>query len=332
MNMEAPIFIVGTPRSGTSLLRNILNRHPRIAICAETHFHNYAYQRRKAFGDLRDPMSRRRLVEEYLALKYYLRFVTDPAGLTERLMREGTSYEALFTSLVKYHAEGKPRWGEKTPQHALFAETLCDWYPNGTLIHIIRDPRGVVASLQRMPWATDSVVQNARRWLKHNLAARRCSLRPQYLQVRYETLVTRPEQEVARICERLGEEYSPSLLDPQQQSVHPPPQPWSLRAQQPITTERLGSWRADLTAEQVSQIEWALGRHMETFGYQRAMDPPSGLTIARGLGFAMFDSARTRLTQLPGIWYRLARPTKLVEEEAWRRRARKRESIPREAR
>jgi hypothetical protein len=332
VNREAPIFIVGASRSGTSLLRNILNRHPRIAICAETHFHSYAYQRRRAFGDLGDPKNRRRLVEEYLALKR-LRFVTDPAGLTETLMREGTSYEALFTSLVKYHAGGKPRWGEKTPQHALFAETLCEWYPKGTILHIIRDPRDVVASLQRMSWAADSVVQNARRWLKHNLAARRCSLLPQYLQVRYETLVTRPEQEIARICERLGEEYSPSLLDPRGQVVFPPPVRWTQSAQQPITTERLGSWREDLTAEQVSQIEWALGRHMETFGYQRSMDPPSGLTIARGLGFAMFDSARTRLAQLPGIWYHLARPTKLVMEEAWMsRRVWKRESIPPAAR
>lgn len=321
MAIEAPIFIVGASRSGTSLLRNILNRHPRIAICGETHFHHYIYTRRRAFGDLSDPKNRRRLVEEYLALKR-LRFVTDPAGLTEKLMREGTSYQALFTCFVKYHtvSQNKQRWGEKTPQHALFSETLCEWYPGGTIIHMIRDPRDVVASLQKMSWAADSVIQNARRWLKHNLAAQRCSHRPQYLPVRYETLVTQPEQEVARICERLGEEYAPAMLDPQGHSVFPPPVSWTARAQQPITTERLDKWREELTEEEVSQIEWALGPHMETFGYRRALNPPSIPTIVRGLCFAGFDTVRTRLMQLPGIWYYLVRPTKLAKEESWMNR------------
>jgi hypothetical protein len=302
-------------------MRNILNRHPRIAICGETHFHQYVYARRRAFGDLSCPENRRRLVEEYLALKR-LRFVTDRAGLTEKLLLEGMSYKALFSCFVKYHtqAQGKPRWGEKTPQHALFAETLCEWYPGATIIHMIRDPRDVVASLQRMPWASGSVVQNARRWLRDNLAARACSHRPQYLPVRYETLVTQPEQELARVCQRLGEEYLPELLDPAGDDVLPPPVPWLVRAEQPITTDRVGRWREDLTAEQVSQVEWVVGRHMESFGYQRAQDPPSILCIARGLGFAVFDTARIRLSQLPGIWYHLARPTKLAREESWMRR------------
>jgi hypothetical protein len=56
---------------------------------------------------------------------------------------------------------------------------------------------------------------------------------------------------------------------------------------------------------------------METFGYVRASDPPSSLTIALGLGEAALDTVRTRLTQLPGIWYHLARPTKLAKEEFW---------------
>src|SRR5579864_5854192 len=104
---ESPIFIVGAPRSGTTLLRNILNRHPRIAICGETHFRHYIYGRRWAFGNLSDPKNRRRVVEEFLAVRRLQRFVIDPAGLTEKLLREGTSYQALFTSFVKYHAESQ---------------------------------------------------------------------------------------------------------------------------------------------------------------------------------------------------------------------------------
>jgi hypothetical protein len=335
VDMEAPIFIVGAPRSGTTLLRTLLSRHPRIAICGETQFHHYVYARRRVFGDLGDPKNRRRVIEEYLALRRMRRFMNDRAALTEKLMREATSYQALFTCVVKNYAEwqGKERWGEKTPQHALFSETLCDWYPGGTLIHLIRDPRDVVASMQHVPFAGDSVVRNAWMWLACNLAAQRCSNLPQYLPVRYETLVTQPEQELRRICAHLNEEYVASMLEPQEHVDPPAPVPWSERAQQRITTERIDKWREELTAEQVSQIEWVVGTHMETFGYQRSMDPPSSLTIARGLGFAAFDFVRMRLRQIPGIWYHLARPTKLDREESWmHRRMAKRGELPTGAR
>ena len=52
MGSKPPVFVVGSPRSGTSLLRNMLNRHPSLAICGETHFDHYVYKRRRAFGDL----------------------------------------------------------------------------------------------------------------------------------------------------------------------------------------------------------------------------------------------------------------------------------------
>jgi hypothetical protein len=331
MAVDAPIFIVGAARSGTTLMRNLLNRHPSIAICNETHFHHYVYKRRGAFGDLANPRNRERVIREYLAL-WRLWFVGDRGALSEKLMREATTYQELFSGIARHDAElyGKERWGEKTPQHALFSQTLCDWYPGATLIHMIRDPRDVVASMQRMPFAADSVVQNAWKWREWNLAAQRCSDRPQYLEVRYETLVARPEQELRRICERLGEKFVPSMLDPRERPEAPTFIPWMKRAEQSVTTERLGKWQEELTPKEVAQIEWTVGRHLETFGYQRTVHSPSALTIGQGLGFALFDNARRRIPQLPGIWYYLFRPTKLAKEEYWtRRRAAKEEGSPR---
>jgi len=180
-----PVFIVGSPRSGTSLLRNILNRHPALAVCGETHFHHYVYKRRKAFGDLRNPQNRQHLVAEFLALWRIQRLGMDLQALSGRLSRDATSYRAFFRSVLEHYAEsqGKKRWGEKTPQHVLFTETLCEWYPGAVILHVVRDPRDVVASLQRMPWAANSVVTNARVWLKCNRAAMRSRNRPGHLLV-----------------------------------------------------------------------------------------------------------------------------------------------------
>src|SRR6266851_2044993 len=221
MQRKPPVFIVGAPRSGTTLLRNILNRHPALAICGETQFHRHVYSRRRAFGSLADPKNRERLVHEYLSTDRIKRLGMDLSKLREKLLREGDSYRAVFTCVMEHYAEshGKQRCGEKTPQHALFTETLCDWYPGATIIHLLRDPRDVVASLQRMPWASDSVVTNARVWVGQNVAAQRSSHRSGYLLVRYETLVNRPEEELIRICAHLDEEYSPLMLVPQEESI-----------------------------------------------------------------------------------------------------------------
>jgi hypothetical protein len=318
---QPPIFIVGSPRSGTSLMRTILNRHPDLAICNETHFLQLVYQarRRRAFGDLKDANARRRLVEEYVATQRMRRLGMDSTVLTERLLHEGISYRALFACLLDCYAQskGKRRCGEKTPQHARISETLCEWFPGAIILHMLRDPRAAVASLQQEPWASRSAVTNARNWLACNLGARRSSHRSEYLEVRYETLVTQPEAEVARICSFLGEEYFSSMLIPN--DVPPPGFPVE-RIYTPITAERIGTWREELTAEQVAQVEWVVGDHLQTFGYPREAPLASRLSIVRGLSVAAADFVRRGIGARPAGWYYYLRPAELVKQERWRRR------------
>lgn len=322
--MNRPIFIVGGPRSGTTLLRNMLNRHPALAICRETSFYHYVYIRRRNFGSLSDLRNRERLVKEYLATDRIRSLQMDLPALQQTLLAEGTSYDAFFASLVRFYArsQGKKRGGEKTPHHALFTETLCEWYPDATVIHVLRDPRDVVASLQRMPWGPNSVLGNTHLWLRHNLAARRSRLRPQYLKVRYEQLVARPEEELKRICSFVGEEYSPAMLVPNWDPTAS--RPWIQRAEEPVTTGRVGKWRAELTADEVALVEWAAGPHLQKFGYEAAEGPPTSLTLVRGLVSAAFDSLRRRAAEFPGSWYFLMQPTKLVAEETAKNRYRNR--------
>jgi hypothetical protein len=317
-----PVFIVGAPRSGTSLLRQMLNRHPELAICNETHFLRIICKkgRREAFGDLGNRANRQRLVNEYVSLRPMQRLGVDCTRLAERLVQEGTSYQALFTSVLRYYAEsqGKRRFGEKTPRHALFVDTLCEWFPGAVILHIVRDPRDVVASLLRMPFGSRSVVLNARLWLRLNLAARRSSHLHEYLEVRYEALVIQPEQELTRICTFIGEEYSPAMLTPEQPAVTD--DSWRNRYQTPLTTSRVNQWRRELTPEQVAQIEWAVGPHLERFGYAREAPPASILTIVRGVSFAAFVKARRAIATLPALWYGHVKPMAISKHEYWMNR------------
>jgi hypothetical protein len=318
---DKPIFIVGAPRSGTTLLRNLLNRHPQIAIFRDSDFYHYVFRRSRSFGDLSDPRNRQRLVKEYLSIHSIRRAQLDTQKLEAALLREGGSYDSFFLSLLRFYArsQGKRRCGDKG-HYGLFTEALCEWYPGATIIHLVRDPRDVVASLLCLKWADQNVLGNARLWLRCNLAARRSLHRPQYLLVRYEQLVTQPQQELRRICGFAGEEYSDAMLVPN----HDPTadRPWFQRAEEPVTTERLGKWRSQLTADQVALIEWLVKPHMQTFGYEPAGASPKTLTVAGGLASAAYDAARRRAGEFPRIWYSLTWSTHLAKEEAAKERFR----------
>jgi hypothetical protein len=319
-----PIFIVGAPRSGTTLLRNMLNRHPAIAIYRESDFYHRVYLRRKSFGSLSVIRNRQHLVKQYLSTRCVGRMQMDPKALEAILLQDGVSYEAFFLSLLRFYAEtqGKRRCGEKTPRHALVTEALWEWYPGATVIHLVRDPRDVVASFLRMPWADHNVLGNANLWLRYNLAARRSRHHPQYLLVHYEQLVTQPEQELGRICTFVREDYFPAMLVPR----HDPTadRPWLFRAEEPIDTGRLGKWQEQLTADQVGLIEWLVKPHMQTFGYEPAGRTPSNYSLAKGLVAAAYDAARRREGEFPGLWYFLTRSTDLAKEEVAKERYRSR--------
>ncbi|HUA19620.1 MAG TPA: sulfotransferase [Bryobacteraceae bacterium] len=310
---QPPIFIVGAPRSGTSLLRQMLNRHPALAICYETHFLRLVYgtRQRRAFGDLSDPQNRRRLVNQYVSLPYTRDLGVDCQRLADKLMQEGASYPAIFGCVLDFYAEsqGKRRCGEKTPGHSLYVETLCEWFPGAIVLHIIRDPRDVVASLMRMPFGSPSAMVNARTWRRYALAARRSSHRPEYLEVRYETLVREPEQELTRICRFLGEEFSPCMLTAERETLG------HHGYRSPVTTERLGVWRGKLSRREVAQVEWMAGSELEAFGYAREVPAASAATILAGAGFAALTVAKRAAPKLPALWQRLFAPGEIAQYE-----------------
>ena len=188
-----PIFVIGSPRSGTTLLRLILDSHPRISCGEETHF----------LRELGAIVGRDwELVSTY--------------GLTREwwLTRIRQLY-ADFQAEVLAHS-GKARWAEKDPTYTLHLRFIEELFPDALYVHLLRDGHDVVASF-RDRWGYRSAARAARtEWARYVTAARELERRlpdGRFLELRYEELVAEPETHGRRLFEFLGEAWDPAALE-----------------------------------------------------------------------------------------------------------------------
>jgi len=190
---SAPVFVIGSPRSGTTLLRLILDSHPRISCGEETHF----------LRDLEAVVGRNwELVATYgLPREWWIEHI--------RELYEAFQAEVLARS-------GKVRWAEKDPTYTLHLPFIEELFPDALYLHLLRDGYDVVASF-RDRWGYKSAARAARtEWARYVGAARELGTRlPQdrFLEVRYEELVADPDGQGQRIFGFLGEAWDPAVLE-----------------------------------------------------------------------------------------------------------------------
>lgn len=275
-----PLLIGACPRSGTTLLRSMLDNHPELAVPGETNFVFDLWRYRARFGDLRDEANRRRMAE----------FVVDAEGRGAKRIRAGRSREetvervaqagptvgSVAAAFWELYAErkGKPRWGDKRPAYAGFIGVMFDLWPAAQFVNLVRDPRGAVASTLRTDWDPEEVrlpsaiatwEQSVQRVDRH---ARR--LRPdQLLDVRYEDLVREPAAELRRICVfaglRADDEAIEQMITEKRSGQFR--EGWHERLNEPISTGPIDSWREKLGDGEVAVIEHATKRWFPRFGY-----------------------------------------------------------------
>lgn len=162
------IFIVGVSRSGTTLVRRILDSHSRVAIATENHYlgHLLPWEGARVYfrrvGDLHDDAAVRRLVDliyspefqrrsRFRELSPYWRWLTRRVRrdrVEAALLASDRSERGIFEAFLRLYAEatGKSVIGEKTPAHLAYVETLLDWFPGAQVVHMVRDPRAVYSS------------------------------------------------------------------------------------------------------------------------------------------------------------------------------------------
>lgn len=255
MQITDYIFIVGVSRSGTSLMRRIFNRSSQAALCDENFYMGHLIESEgmrykfRRFGDLSDDQNVKRLTDFIYspAFKQYSRlkkltwqwrwFVTEvsPEVMLERLLACDRSERAVFDVFLSLFAEAQNAVvkGEKTPAHIRYIDELLEWFPNGKIVHMMRDPRAIFTSelRRRKEFPVTTIYKLLRRvdillklflmvqvtitWRDSVKRYRRNieMYNDRYLLVRFEDLVSCPQESTRELCNKLGLEFQEQMLE-----------------------------------------------------------------------------------------------------------------------
>lgn len=273
-----PIFVVGMPRSGTTLLAALLSAHSRIAIGPETAYFDLVWKplERNAGLSKWDPIAQR-LHEFFLKpsvalmglaqadLLQAFRLAFDQGKLTHRLMlsRMMETYAGL---------QQKAAWGEKTPGHFLYVPAIKTEFPEAEIFFIIRDPRDIHLSLDKVAWNDGNVFNHALQWREYQSIAKRYqkTYGDSFTPLRYEDLITDPKTVLRTLTQKVGLSFEEEMLDRYQNQplFDSKDEPWKTKVASPIDAANAGKWRTKLPTEQWGIFTTLCGSHLREFGYE----------------------------------------------------------------
>jgi Sulfotransferase family len=282
-----PIFIVGSPRSGTTLFSRILDGHSRIAIYHETHYYPIFRPDLHRYGDLRQPPNLRRLIDDIREVTRVQGFIAPPTREEFLDTLCEPSFEGVLDTLLWLYAkkQGKTRGGDKTPAHHAYLGEIREKFPGSPVIYILRDPRDVVASMQKA-FGT-SLDGSIRTWNAAFHDYRKFS-RHVHL-VRYEDVVADPATAAESACAFIGESFEPEMLRfferiPQRLTTRP----IFKKLTQDVDQASIGSYRG-LTAEAIARTEALCAEGMEALNYPFTAAKPQRIVLSppSKLGFLL---------------------------------------------
>ncbi|HEX7256158.1 MAG TPA: sulfotransferase [Gaiellaceae bacterium] len=316
--MNPYVFIVGCPRSGTTLLSRIGDAHPELAIIRELHWLPRWWERR--VGLTNEGFVTRELIAKIRSHERFPRLELEPSAL-DRLLGDDRPkhYTRFVADLFSLHGDvkGKRLVGEKTPHYVRALPTLHALWPHAKFVHLIRDGRDVALSLLdwsrsdraagRFPsWDEDAVTTAALFWDCHVRLGREAAGllgSERYHELRYESLVVDPKRECQRLCDFLGVRFDQAMLSFHKGHVRSK----KSGPRRPVTPG-LRRWREQMESEDVARFEAAAGHLLTDLGYPTGAPPASAEALDRAGRFrtAFAEYAHSRRLPVPQAWNQIA--------------------------
>lgn len=293
-NNRAPVFIVGCPRSGTTLLGSYLRGTSKFAAYrAEADVFPVL---RPAFGDLKFAHNRKKLVDRWLRSRLFQVSGLEPDDFQARVMSECLCEGDFLRIQMEQIAsrQGLERWFDKTPDNLLYIHDINRQIPGSLFIHIIRDGRDVALSYSQMGWSK-SRSRNCQRqlllagafwqWIVRRGRADSQVLGSRYLEVQFEHLIEKPRETLSNVGAFIGERLD--YDDLRGRGVGSPQ-----RANTSFPEEinggglsPVGRWKRVLTDQQLGALEAVLGDYLSQLGYACA-----------SMGRSSLEGLRTHIT------------------------------------
>lgn len=304
-------FVIGVPRSGTTLLRVLLDSHSRILAPPESPW---------LLGGYGPDSSLRGLLENLAEGDYGV--ARNVSGIDRaRILAAGRSFlAALYGSAME--ARGKALLVFKTPHDIRHLEFLAEFLPAARFVHITRDGRDVCLSqlAKKGSFFHDlkefgrlNYANAFRRWMDWERKARAVLARPgtRSINLRYEDLVADPARELARITAFLGLAFEPAMLD-YAQTAHDYPA-WEagstdVAARQSISTESVGAWRRRPMTAEMRRVHARHDAFLVEIGYAPSGAKLSVADRAADAAMAALAPARRLFDGLHGLRRRVAGP------------------------
>jgi hypothetical protein len=297
-----PLFVVGCGRSGSTLLRLMLDAHPSLAIPGESHFIPQLW---RDFGGRR-PVDANAITRALVATPHFGHWKIPEDAVWARVQTlRSPSFadviEAAFLADADVH--GKARWGDKTPIYVRSIPLLSRLWPDARFVHLIRDGRDVALSYLSLHWGPPTIWAAARKW-RIDVDAGIRDGRPlgtsRYLEVRYESLVADPRDVLGSICAFAGLVFEEAMLDPARREGHETLAPEEGRAFHARSEREVEAgardWRTQMTDDDVRAFESVAGPLLAGLGYERrfpetgARDRLEGAVRTRAIDLLTFGS------------------------------------------
>jgi len=291
---DRPIFICGHPKSGTSLLRNLLDFHPQLVVYPEE---SRFFRRFLPLAKDVLPAERMELARQHLIHIFQWNRQHPPAHQAEFIDRnyDWISYPQVEARLAAQVAQGGPRhlgdylsaavlaygevvrppdadpawWVEKTPYNEYYAGQIFEWWPQARCIHVVRDPCDNYASYRRKQsdWTPEFFATN---WLESILAGRknqRVFGKDRYWILRYEDLVLEPERILLQLLDFLGIEDHFALRTPTRAGLDWQGNSMFNETFEGISASPVGRWKSDLSQHDAAIIQLVARKTAQSFGY-----------------------------------------------------------------
>ncbi len=279
VDVDRLILVCGVGRSGTSLIQSMLNAHPKISFPPETHFFRRYLPNRSRADALarRGPLRFRKLIEKD---QYYRRLGMDVGELLNPYVRGERDFSPgdVYRRMLCLYASkaGAERVGDKDPKAVDYIRALALTFPSAYIVHIVRDPRDVLASRMKAAWSSRWP------WWLHVLVYAiqisrgkddgRQLFRDRYMEVKYEDLIANPVETLTTVCKHIGIEFDMGMLAfgrSAGQLVAEEEMQWKKETLGPLLTENKGKWHKVLSPRQIFFTEIVCSNVFDEFGYRR---------------------------------------------------------------